>query len=463
MKIWKPTASAAFGAALFLGVFAASAFLNTVSAADLTGSGALRSEEESAGDFGREIISIAYINREGKVESRPIVLYRPANASGDLPLVYVPHYPIDESAPVFKEYMARGWAAASPTEFKPEYNGRLADDNLVFNNAALYTLRRRAGIDRQRIAVVGGSAGGYTALMLCELQMGVCAAVAHSPVANLYYNFAVYFRKCDELNAAAGEGGLPVPVQGMISSTFRPINDSFSGADDPRWEALSPVALIQCLSSPVVVNHYTADVLVPVDQITKRFAYADDDGSFPDGFPIRMGVGYPGVLSRSLEEEANPAELSAARYPVENRHVDMDMPYSDKLLTINILDDGPMNAKGSHTAPGTTGGVNTIPYLEAMFSQTLAKTERAVPEKLLLMLERYRGKSAQLPAHENADDAVYGSLAVYQEEIVDELARYAANRSPAELDEAAAAAIKSAEDADALTKVWAEIKSKIKE
>ncbi|MBQ4081467.1 MAG: prolyl oligopeptidase family serine peptidase, partial [Thermoguttaceae bacterium] len=246
MKIWKPTASAAFGAALFLGVFAASAFINTVSAADLTGSGALRSEEESAGDFGREIISIAYINREGKVESRPIVLYRPANASGDLPLVYVPHYPIDESAPVLKEYMARGWAAASPTEFKPEYNGQLADDNLVFNNAALYALRRRDGIDGQRIAVVGGSAGGYTALMLCELQMGVCAAVAHSPVANLYYNFAVYFRKCDELNAAAGEGGLPVPVQGMISSTFRPINDGFDGPDDPRWEALSPVALIQC-------------------------------------------------------------------------------------------------------------------------------------------------------------------------------------------------------------------------
>ena len=227
---------------------------------EFAGSGALRSEEESVGGFGREIISVSYINGEGKVESRPIVLYRPADASGDLPLVYVPHYPIDENDAAFKEYMARGWAAASPTEFKPEYNGRLADDNLVFNNAALYTLRRRDGIDRQRIAVVGGSAGGYTALMLCELQMGVCAAVAHSPVANLYYNFAVYFLKCDELNAGAGDGGLPVPVQGMISSTFRPINDFFSGADDPRWEALSPVALIQCLSSPVVVNHYTADV-----------------------------------------------------------------------------------------------------------------------------------------------------------------------------------------------------------
>ncbi|MBR6386625.1 MAG: hypothetical protein IKS14_00100, partial [Thermoguttaceae bacterium] len=62
MKIWKPTASAAFGAALFLGVFAASAFLNTVSAADLNGSGALRSEEDSADDFGREIISVPYIN-----------------------------------------------------------------------------------------------------------------------------------------------------------------------------------------------------------------------------------------------------------------------------------------------------------------------------------------------------------------------------------------------------------------
>ncbi len=55
---------------------------------------------------------------------------------------------------------------AAPYNFKGEYNGVLETDDLVFNNAALYTLRNLDGIDKQRIAIVGGSAGGYTTLML---------------------------------------------------------------------------------------------------------------------------------------------------------------------------------------------------------------------------------------------------------------------------------------------------------
>ena len=47
------------------------------------------------------------------------------------------------------------------------------------------------------------------------------------------------------------------------------------------------------------------------------------------------------------------------------------MTASDKLLAINIFDDGPMNPKGTHTAPGTTGNLDTVKFLEDMFEKTL--------------------------------------------------------------------------------------------
>ena len=413
------------------------------------------------GEVGKEIIDVSYITDEGNVETRQISFWRSAGAEGDIPLIYIPHYAAEENTADFQSYLSHGWAVASPV-FQEKYNGELTGNDLVFNNAALYALRHKDGVDSQRIAVVGGSAGGYMALMLSELQMGACATIANSPIANVYYNLYVHFRACDAVNRGSGFFDIPIPIQLLVSKSFRVNLGNFPDTSDAsRWAALSPIGLAKCVSNPVVVNHYTGDILVPVDQITKRYTYAAHDGTFPADFPVRMASDYPGILSRSLEEEADPAELSAERYALENGRVDMVMPYSDRLLTINIFDDGPMSAKGSHTAPGTTGSMDTMPYLEEMFSRTLAETERAVPEKLLLLLERWRGGSVQLPAHEGVDDTVYGSLAVYRQEVAEELAQYATNNSLAELDEAVAAAIEGTREPEALQAAWSEIRKQL--
>ena len=73
------------------------------------------------------------------------------------------------------------------------------------------------------------------------------------------------------------------------------------------------------------------------------------------------------------------------------------MTASDKLLAINIFDDGPMNPKGTHTAPGTTRNLDTVKFFEEMFEKTLKDTEKAESVKLILMLERYARESVQLP------------------------------------------------------------------
>jgi len=435
--------------------------LTGINANSFTLQNELTDEARYTGEIVRETISVPYIKNDGSEDKRNISIARPKEAVGNIPLIYIPHYAMDENTAEFQQYMSHGWAVASPV-FLNEYNGILTGDDLVFNNAALYTLRHMEGVDTQRIAVVGGSAGGYMSLMLNELQMGISASIANSPISNIYYNLYIYFPACDETNRNSGFLSITMPIQLLVSKSFRTNLNNFPDVNDAeRWAALSPIGNVRALSNPVVVNHYTGDILVPVDQITKKYTYSEIDDKLSDDFPIRLGTDYPGILSHSLEEEADLEEVSTKRYEWENQY--MNMPYGDKLLTINIFDDGPMDPKGSHTAPGTTGSLDTIPYLEEMFSRTLKETEKAVPEKLLLLIERYEGNSIQLPAHEGINDSVYGSLAVYRQEIIEELQQYVKNHSLSELDFAMQSAIALSDDNTQANETWQEIKKLLNE
>lgn len=428
-----------------------------VSAFTLQGNTAV--ETLSDDEYQKEIIDVKYIKANGEIDTRQIVLFKPSNTQREMPIIFVPHYAVDENTADFVSYIKNGWAVASPLNVKSEYNGTLATDDLVFNNAALYTLRNLDGIDKQRIAIVGGSAGGYMSLMLSQLHMGTVATIANSPISNMYFNAHVYFPECDEVNRNSGLFDFNMPVQGMISKSFQPINDIITNENDPLWEALSPISMAKAFSSPVVINHNTADILVPVDQITKKFTYEDNDGTLPKNFTARLENNYPGILSCSLEELVDQNEVSVHKYEFENNVVAGEMPYSEKLLTINVIDDGPITAKGSHSSPTTTGSYDTMPYLKDMMDKSLRNTEKLVSEKLLLLLERFSGYSKQLPAHDGIDDTVYGSLTIYQKEVTDELGMWVENHSLDEMDSAMQDALSISTDKEQYTKVWNEIKA----
>lgn len=423
--------------------------------------GEMAKDEEYEGEIIREKYSIPYITNKGNIEERQIVVLKPAGVSKELPLVYIPHYEVDENTADFNKYMKHGWAVASPV-FSGEYNGNLVDDDLVFNNAALYKLRNMEGIDKQRIALVGGSAGGYMSLMLSMLQMGTCASIANSPVANIYYNLYVYFNACDKLNKASSFGTITMPIQMLISKSFRANLKYFPDVNNAdRWADLSPLGLVKCVSNPIVINHFTGDVLVPVDQITKKYTYHERNKAFTEDFPITMGNDYPGILSHSLEEEANQDEVCVQCLKLNDQSADIEMPVSDKLLTINIFDDGPMDPKGTHAAPKTSGNIDTIAYLETMFDKTLKNTEMVNGSKLMLMLERYAGESVQLKAHEGIDDTIYGSLAIYQKEVIDELSTFVLNNSFELLESKMESAIAESRDPDKMMQIWIDVQEKL--
>jgi hypothetical protein len=96
-----------------------------------------------------------------------------------------------------------------------------------------------------------------------------------------------------------------------------------------------------------------------------------------------------------------------------------------------------------------------------MFSRSLAETEMLMPRKLLLLLDRYQGRSVQLPAHEGMDDTVYGSLVIYQQEVVEELSQWAKNHSMDELNHFVQNSITNIEDEAAKNRyadAWRKIK-----
>ena len=96
-----------------------------------------------------------------------------------------------------------------------------------------------------------------------------------------------------------------------------------------------------------------------------------------------------------------------------------------------------------------------------MFSQTLANTEKLSSEKLILLLNRYSGNSAQLLPHENIDDTAYGSLFIYRKEIIDQLSQYISNHSLEEVERIVEIAIDHSENKAELIASWEAIKTAI--
>lgn len=134
-----------------------------------------------------QTIDIQYINKDGQVSSRPIWLHLPKNTQTPVPLVFVPHYEMKSESSDLQSYIKQGWAVASPKDFVTQYNGVLTTDDLVFNHASLYALRNNPLIDKQKIVLVGGSAGGYMTLMLASQQMGITASHASAPITNFLF------------------------------------------------------------------------------------------------------------------------------------------------------------------------------------------------------------------------------------------------------------------------------------
>lgn len=385
----------------------------------------------------QEVFEVSYIRKDGRKDVRSVRLNIPSGAKKPMSLIYVPHYEMKEDAIEIRDYLLKGWAVASCADFQNDYNAQLTYDDLVFNNAALYMLRNRNDIDRDRIAIVGGSAGGYMAMMLSALQLGICCSVANGPICNVYFNFYRYFEEANKYNLMAVSAlsedekkdtialltKSPLPFLSAICTTgtfTKQLKASIADFSDmSAWEAISPTAFYDCYSNPIYINQATSDLLVPIDQLTRDYTYEKPGKTLPEGFSYRLGD-YEGVLGHSLCELLDPSQLNLFKsVPVDGSDVVPFVFDEDKQFNVCITDEGAPEAFASHSLGLHTGRRSDVNYLEFMFEKGAKETNILSPEKLLLFAERYAGKAKQLVGHNG--EGVYGTLDVYRKEIIEEL------------------------------------------
>lgn len=409
------------------------------------------------------LLNIPYIRRDGSMDERPVRLFAPDSAERPMPLVYVAHYEMPADSLEIRDYLLKGWAVASAAEFKNDYNSVLTSDALIFNNAALYTLRNRSEIDKNRIAVVGGSAGGYMSLMLNAMQLGICCSVANGPVCNVHFNFYKYFTDANRFNLEALTAlpkedlknpmkllaACPIPFVGAISAGagFDKCCDWFVDKTDmANWECISPTALTECFCNPLYITQATSDILVPIEQLTREYTYAPGE-TLPEGYDARLGD-CPGKLGKALCERLEPEELNLFQVPVITDGSVTPMAFDpEKRFQVCITDEGAPQSYASHNLGIAKGRASDVEYIQHHFDRTAAQTNVLTTGKLHLLAQRYAGQAPQLVSHEGVDDAVYGSLAVYRKEILDQLSKWTEDNGVAAFREA----IQIAVEADA---VW---------
>ena len=396
-------------------------------------------------------IEIPYITKNNDIDRRSIRVHIPETAEKPMPLVFIAHYPLGEDTRDYKEFIQKGWAVATVIDFKGAlHNTTLTDDDLVFNSAALSVARKLPEIDRTRVAVTGGSAGGYMTLMLSALHLGICCSVSNAGITNIRFNMFDYFRHAHTFNLKELEKltereredrqrrleAMPIPVLGSIYDGFIPLLDNFPDAnDDVRWAAYSPACLTGCFSNPILQLHFTSDMLVPIDQVTKRFTH-ENGKTLPEGFKLRLSeFDLPAILQQSLEEAVAAQDLSIRMVPVPNdKNTIVPAFDADRKINIFVLDEGPAEATAGHQK-NATGAISFTPYFETYFARSSRLTNELTVEKLALLAERYAGKSIQLPARASTDDTLYGSAARYRAEVLEELLNYMADRGKEDLSE----------------------------
>jgi hypothetical protein len=387
-------------------------------------------------------LEVPYLTRNGAISRRPLRIYLPDHAPEPMPLVFIAHYEMPEHDPLLGMYLRMGWAVSTCLQHVQEYNSQLMGDNLVFNSAALTMVRKQPDIDRTRIVVSGGSAGGYMTMMLSVLHMGVCASVSFSGIANLVFNMR-YMQAANSFNLQVMAGlteeerqdfvgmleKLPIPILGAISNQFLPILMQMEQEpDSPMWTAASPVCMADRFTGPLLMTHFTSDVLVPIDQLTKRWSDGLNGESLPEGYRLRLSeFPLPAHLQRSLEENLPRADLAVQTVPAPQREgEDIRIPFDiSKRFNIVVFDEGAVEGVAGHSKQLQPGSYDARAYMEAQIRRSCRETNWLTAGKLALMAERYAGKCILLPAHDGIDDQVYGSNSVHRREVMEELSLYA--------------------------------------
>lgn len=354
-------------------------------------------------------VTFTYRDPRGKDKEGKAAVYLP-NAVRDgvkanLPLYFAAGYEMDDNGA--SALLRRGFAVVTPRVLEANPLIRTTSPDI----ALLHMARALPFVDDAHVVIGGGSAGGYMTLMLAAETFPLAAAAPDVPPVNWGYNAAYFFKQKAILAPGVGEFVSKVPVLNAVGVMLGPATGVY-GDDfgDATWFAHSPIAHVPTITCPVQVDWTTADVLVPMNQVSARYVQPFDAKAFPKGFtmdPLKLTdtkYGHTRLLDVLPESE----------YEVFVRKVNRDskpeeLPISStKRWSITILDEGPPEPPVGHTKYAVAHP--RTKFLDAAKTARIA-ADQLTATKLERLMDRYAGKEwlpsplkhLDEPASEKAD------------------------------------------------------------
>ena len=294
-------------------------------------------------------LAFPYLGSDGKRhEGERMRLYLPKSERP--PLIVSVHYEMnleDEETNIgIKTYIEKGWAVLTPVELSSNGLWNVFSDNLEFSVASTHAAFGMEWIDPQRVFVVGGSAGGYQALMVTACTPGIVASVIWSPITNPIY-LREYFRKNQKVEN-------PEEVSGWWED-FEPSCQWLAarGLDSAENQGISPAFIVDRITCPILLTHSTADLIVPYCQVAQE-PDASAVGAFSPEYIHTLEevlAELPSMQRRFFDGVPTQDLVRFTMRPTEHAKnkegaIVLDVPFSkEKQYSFVTFDEGPINAE----------------------------------------------------------------------------------------------------------------------
>lgn len=355
---------------------------------------------------GRVVLRFLYRSFDGTTTAGTARMYLPPElADGTVttaPLIDNAGYPLDEGGGL--RYAGKGLIVVHPHE-EPD-NPMVRGPNL--DRALLHACRQLPFVDDSRVFIHGGSAGGYTTLMLAAETFPLNGAAPYVPPVNWGYNAAYFFHN-REMARAVPEGS-EVPAQPVLASVIILAEQAAvhfgEDFDSEVWLHSSPISHLDGITCPVVMPISTADILVPMDQFSRDLVVPRDPTLFPEGWTSDIDALIHSPSSRvTLLELLDPSVVHIARIRIsprtqrvpvpgneapEGRPIHRPLPYAtNRQWTIVVLDEGPIEPLCSHTKYSV--GMDHDSFQAWALGRPIPEEQLSLRKLELLML-RYKGE-----------------------------------------------------------------------
>ncbi|MER7540404.1 hypothetical protein ABTX77_37360 [Streptomyces sp. NPDC097704] len=323
---------------------------------------------------------------------------------GSAPVWFNCGYELPEEAAI--GYARRGWIVVTPCEPAPGdvFPG---PNPLVRGPATEFVLahlvRRLPFVDPAAIVYAGGSAGGFTALLVAAESFPAAAAVPIVPVVDLVRQGAHLF---GTLPLVTSDPPPDHPAVPLLQQVIVPIAEGWRLAygDDlaaPGWSDHSPVRHVPRITCPVAAVFSSADFLVPLEQVGAGLALTSASTAAPasprlvdvlgEDVDVRVLAVPPGTPAMEDLDPSRPMHEIPLPVP--------DTPADGRRWLIAVVDEGPPAMGGHWRHP-------LAPDLEPFARRALAEgigVDQLTPAKLDQLLDRHQGIEWLAPGFHRLD------------------------------------------------------------